>query len=45
MRVVIGSDQAGFELKEEVETFLTAEHHEVVDRADQEPRRSCLSRT
>ena len=31
MHVAIGSDHAGFELKEAVKTFLTAEHHEVVD--------------
>ncbi len=31
MRVAIGSDHAGFELKEAVKTFLAAEHHEVVD--------------
>jgi RpiB/LacA/LacB family sugar-phosphate isomerase len=29
--VAIGSDHAGFELKEAVQTFLAAEHHEVVD--------------
>ena len=31
MRVVIGSDHAGFELKEELEQFLKQEGHEVVD--------------
>ena len=31
MRVAIGSDHAGFELKEAVKAFLAAEHHEVVD--------------
>ena len=31
MRVAIGSDHAGFELKESVKTFLAAEHLEVVD--------------
>jgi hypothetical protein len=31
MRVAIGSDHAGFELKEAVRTFLAAEHHEVID--------------
>ena len=31
MRVAIGSDHAGFELKEAVKTFLAAEHLEVVD--------------
>jgi len=31
MHVAIGSDHAGFELKEAVKTFLAAEHHEVVD--------------
>jgi transaldolase/glucose-6-phosphate isomerase len=31
MRVAIGSDHAGFELKEAVKTFLAAEDHEVVD--------------
>ena len=29
--MAIGSDHAGFELKEAVKTFLAAEHHEVVD--------------
>jgi RpiB/LacA/LacB family sugar-phosphate isomerase len=31
MRVAVGSDHAGFELKEAVKTFLAAEHLEVVD--------------
>src|SRR5512145_343132 len=31
MRLAIGSDHAGFELKEAVKTFLAAEHHEVID--------------
>ena len=31
MRIAIGSDHAGFELKETVKAFLTAEHHEVLD--------------
>jgi transaldolase/glucose-6-phosphate isomerase len=31
MRVAIGSDHAGFALKEAVKTFLAAEHHDVVD--------------
>jgi transaldolase/glucose-6-phosphate isomerase len=31
MRVAIGSDHAGFALKEAVKTFLTAEHREVLD--------------
>jgi transaldolase/glucose-6-phosphate isomerase len=31
MRVAIGADHAGFDLKEAVKTFLAAEHHEVVD--------------
>ena len=31
MHVAIGSDHAGFELKEAVKTFLAAEHHEVFD--------------
>jgi transaldolase / glucose-6-phosphate isomerase len=31
MHVAIGSDHAGFELKEAVKTFLAAEHHKVVD--------------
>ena len=30
MHVAIGSDHAGFELKEAVKTFLAAEHHKVV---------------
>jgi len=31
MRVAIGSDHAGFELKEAVKGFLSAEHHELLD--------------
>src|SRR5512133_3750260 len=31
MRVAIGSDHAGFELKEALKPFLLAEHHEVLD--------------
>jgi len=31
MRVAIGSDHAGFELKEAVKAFLATEHHDVVD--------------
>ena len=31
MRVAIGSDHAGFALKEAVKGFLTAEHREVLD--------------
>ena len=31
MRIAIGSDHAGFELKEAVKGFLTAEHREVLD--------------
>src|SRR6516165_555398 len=31
MRIAIGSDHAGFPLKEAVKTFLTAEHREVLD--------------
>ncbi len=31
MRVAIGSDHAGFELKEAIKPFLLAEHHEVLD--------------
>ena len=31
MRVAIGADHAGFELKEAVKAFLTAENHEAVD--------------
>src|SRR5678815_4571258 len=31
MQVAIGSDHAGFELKEAVKKLLVAEHHEVVD--------------
>ena len=31
MRVAIGSDHAGFDLKETMKEFLTEEHHEVVD--------------
>ena len=37
MRVAIGSDHAGFELKEAVKTFLVAEHHEVVDVGTHSP--------
>ena len=31
MQVALGSDHAGFELKEALKAFLAAEHHEVVD--------------
>jgi transaldolase/glucose-6-phosphate isomerase len=31
MRIAIGSDHAGFDLKEEVKVFLTKENHEVLD--------------
>jgi transaldolase/glucose-6-phosphate isomerase len=31
MRIAIGSDHAGFDLKEEVKTFLAKENHEVLD--------------
>jgi hypothetical protein len=31
MRIAIGSDHAGFALKEAVKVFLTAEDHEVLD--------------
>ena len=31
MRIAIGSDHAGFELKEAVKAFLIAENHEVLD--------------
>ena len=31
MRIAIGSDHAGFDLKEEVKAFLAAEHHEALD--------------
>ena len=31
MRIAIGSDHAGFELKEAVKAFLFAEKHEIVD--------------
>ena len=31
MRIAIGSDHAGFDLKEEVKAFLTKENHEVLD--------------
>ena len=31
MQVAIGSDHAGFELKEAVKTFLAAEQHEIID--------------
>ena len=31
MRVAIGSDHAGFELKEAVKAFLIEENHEVLD--------------
>ena len=31
MRIAIGADHAGFELKEQVKTFLIDEKHEVVD--------------
>ncbi len=31
MRIAIGSDHAGFDLKEEVKAFLVGENHEVLD--------------
>ena len=31
MRIAIGSDHAGFALKEAVKVFLTAEHRDIVD--------------
>ena len=31
MRIAIGSDHAGFELKEAVKAFLAQEHHDVLD--------------
>src|SRR5574342_428388 len=31
MRIAIGSDHAGFDLKEEVKAFLAGENHEVLD--------------
>jgi len=31
MRIAIGSDHAGFDLKQEVKTFLSTEHHEILD--------------
>ncbi|UJS19604.1 MAG: bifunctional transaldolase/phosoglucose isomerase [Candidatus Brocadia sp.] len=31
MRIALGSDHAGFELKEEMKAFLTKENHEVID--------------
>ncbi len=31
MRIAIGSDEAGFDLKEQVERFLQEQHHEVSD--------------
>ena len=37
MRVAIGSDHAGFELKEAVKRFLAAEHLEVVDVGTHSP--------
>ena len=37
MRVAIGSDHAGFELKEAVKTFLAAEHHDIVDVGTHSP--------
>jgi transaldolase/glucose-6-phosphate isomerase len=37
MRVAIGSDHAGFELKKAVKAFLAAEHHEVVDVGTHSP--------
>jgi transaldolase/glucose-6-phosphate isomerase len=37
MRVAIGSDHAGFELKEAVKTFLVAERHDIVDVGTHSP--------
>ena len=31
MRIAVGSDHAGFDLKEEVKAFLVEGHHEVLD--------------
>ena len=31
MRVVVGSDHAGFELKEELKAFLVEKHYDVLD--------------
>ena len=31
MRIAIGSDHAGFALKEAVKVFLTAEHRDIMD--------------
>src|SRR5574341_1510518 len=31
MRIAIGSDHAGFDLKEEVKSFLVGENHEILD--------------
>jgi transaldolase / glucose-6-phosphate isomerase len=31
MRIAIGSDHAGFALKEAVKVFLTAEHRDILD--------------
>ncbi len=33
MRIAIGSDHAGFDLKEAVKAFLVEENHEVLDVA------------
>jgi ribose 5-phosphate isomerase B len=32
MKIFIGSDHAGFELKEEVKSFLLLQHYEVIDK-------------
>ena len=45
MRVAIGSDHAGFELKEAVKAFLQAENCEVLDVGTRSSRTRSTTRT
>jgi ribose 5-phosphate isomerase RpiB len=45
MRIAIGSDHAGFALKEGVKAFLTAEDREIVDLGTTAPTRWTIPTT